>query len=318
VHVTSELNVEKTDRMTESRGSEKSEEPESPPTRLRLLDRATHRLEAAGRRAPRRTAEWLLSEILDCDRARLYAHPKQTVPPEAARRFAEMVQRRVQGEPLQHILGHASFRGLRLQVSPDVMVPRPETEQVVDRALAGIEETGRPRVLDVGTGSGCIALALKHERPDAVVAACDVSPEALAVARANAEALGLDVQFREADVLADKSPDNVPANLDLLVSNPPYIPDTEADALPPVVRDYDPDVALFAGDDPLRFYRALVDWGHRLCAPGGVAVFEVHAEYVNEVEALLSREGLTRVGRDEDLSGRPRVVWGRVPSDGEG
>ncbi len=303
--------------MADARGSEEGEGSGPSPTRLGLLDRAAHRLEAADRRAPRRTAEWLLTEILDCDRARLYAHPEQTVPPEAARRFTGMVERRVQGEPLQQIMGHTSFRGLELEVSPDVMVPRPETEQVVGRALACIEETARPRVLDVGTGSGCIALALKHERPDAVVYACDVSPGALAVARANAEALQLDVQLFEADVLAEGTPEDVPGELDLLVSNPPYIPDSEAHTLPSVVRDYDPDVALFAGDDPLRFYRALVDWTCALCRPGGAAVFEIHAEYVDEVEALLAGAGLTGVDRHEDLSGRPRMVWGRVPDDGE-
>lgn len=286
---------------------------EFPKTRLRLLDAAVRRLNAAERTAPRRTAEWLLSEVLDCDRAQLYAHPEQPVSREDARHFEEMVERRVQGEPLQHILGSVSFYGLQLQVSSDVMVPRPETEEVVDRALACIEETERPRILDVGTGSGCIALALKHERPDATVYACDVSPEALAVARANARALELDIQFREADVLDDAASGGLPGNLSLLVSNPPYIPDDEADSLPPVVREYDPDVALFAGDDPLRFYRALLDWVHELCVPGAAVVFEVHAAYADEVVALLRREGLTNVFAEEDLSGRPRVVGGHVP-----
>lgn len=297
--------------MASAHSSGGGEGAESSPTQLGLLDRAVRRLEGAGRTAPRRTAEWLLTEVLGADRARLYAHPEQRVSPEAARRFEEMVERRVQGEPLQHILGYTSFHGLRLQVSPDVMVPRPETERVVDRALACIEKTEQPRVLDVGTGSGCIALTLKHERPNAVVHACDVSPDALAVARDNAEALQLDVQFLEADVLADEVPGNVPGDLDLLVSNPPYIPDAEADTLPPVVREYDPDVSLFAGDDPLRFYRALADWARALCAPGASVVVEIHAGYAGEVEGLLRRKGLADVGVDEDLDGRPRVVWGR-------
>jgi len=281
------------------------------PTQLELLDRAVRRLEEAGREAPRRTAEWLLTEVLDGDRAQIYAHPERAVSAEAAQQFQQMIERRAEGEPLQHILGYTSFRGLRLQVSPAVMVPRPETERVVDRALACIEDTEQPRVLDVGTGSGCIALALKHERPDAVVSACDVSPEALAVARRNAETLQLDVQFLEADVLAEEIPEDAPGDLDLLVSNPPYIPDDEADTLPAVVREYDPDVSLFAGDDPLRFYRALVDWARALCVSGGAAVFEVHAEYADAVKDLLPREGLADVRVDEDLNGRPRVVWGR-------
>lgn len=284
---------------------------ETADTRRALLDRAARRLAAADRTAPRRTAEWLMTEVLHCDRAQLYVHPERSVSPDAARRFEELVDRRVQGEPLQHVLGYASFRGLRLQVSPDVMVPRPETEVVVDRALACIEGKKAPRVLDVGTGSGCIALALKHERPDAVVHACDVSPDALSVARANAHEHQLDVHLFEADALGTTVPDEAPRDLDLLVSNPPYIPESEADALPPVVREYDPDVALFAGDDPLRFYRALVDWAHALCTPGAAVVFETHATYADAVEALLRREGLTEVRGEKDLSGRPRVVWGR-------
>ena len=299
--------------MVNPRGSEGEEVPESGPTRRQLLHRATQRLDGADRQAPRRTAEWLLTEILDCDRAQVYAHSERPVPPDVAQRFGELVERRVQGEPLQHLLGYASFRGLQLQVSPDVMVPRPETETVVDRALACIENRERPRVLDVGTGSGCIALALRHERPDAVVHACDVSPDALAVARANADALQLDVQFLEADVLANEGSDGMPQDLDLLVSNPPYIPEDEADALPPVVREYDPAVALFAGDDPLRFYRALADWARALCAPDAFFVFEVHAAYADGVAALLRRERLAEICTDEDLSGRPRVVWGRRP-----
>jgi len=286
-------------------------------TRLGLLDRAVQRLDAAGRSAPRRTAEWLLTDVLDCDRAQLYARPERPVSSEAVRRFEQMVARRVQGEPLQHILGYASFRGLRLRVSPDVMVPRPETEVVVDRALACIEGVETPCVLDVGTGSGCIALALKHERPDAAVYACDVSREALAVARANARDHHLDVHLFEADALAGNGPEEVPRDLDLLVSNPPYIPNSEADSLPPVVREYDPDAALFAGDDPCRFYRALVDWAHELCAPGGAAVFETHTAYADDVGALLRREGLVSVNVESDLSGNPRVVWGCVAGDGE-
>lgn len=281
------------------------------PTRLEVLDRAIQRLEAADRTAPRRTAEWLLTEVLGCNRAQLYAHPERPVAPEAGRQFDEMVERRVQGEPLQHVLGTASFYGLQLRVSPEVMVPRPETERVVKRALACLEGAKRPRVLDVGTGSGCIALALKHERPDAVVYACDVSADALAVARANAQALHLDVQFLEADVTATQTPTRVPGKLDLLVSNPPYIPDDEADTLPAVVREYDPDVALFAGEDPLRFYRALAGWTRELCVPEGAFVFEIHPEYAGEIAILLQGKDLAPVHVEDDLSGRPRVVWGR-------
>lgn len=284
--------------------------PEVPSTHLEVLDRAIRRLEAAGREAPRRTAEWLLTDVLDCDRGELYAYPDRTVSPEKVRQFETLVGRRLQGEPLQHILGYTSFYGLQLQVSPDVMVPRPETEEVVEQALSCISDLESPRVLDVGTGSGCIALALKHERPDAAVYACDVSPEALSMARANARDLQLDVHFLEADLTTEDGMEHLPGALDLLVSNPPYIPNEEADTLPDVVRDYDPSVALFAGDDPLCFYRALTEWIGALCRSGAAVVLETHAEYADEVAALLRSEGLRDVHVEDDLSGRPRIVWG--------
>lgn len=297
--------------MNHPRNSDGENAGEAHPTSLSLLDRATRRLEAAGCAPPRRTAEWMLAEVLEASRAWLYAHADRLVNPDAARRFEAMVERRVQGEPLQHVLGHTSFYGLRIQVSPDVMVPRPETETVVERALDSLGDVDAPCLLDVGTGSGCIALALKHERPNATVHACDISPDALAVARANADALGLDVQFTQEDVLADTVPETLPSSLDVLVSNPPYIPDEEASALPPVVREYDPDLSLFAGEDPLRFYRALLPWASALCRPGGAVVCEVHAEYAEEVAALFRRGGLRAVRLRDDLSGRPRVVQGR-------
>lgn len=296
--------------MADARGSEEGRTG-PPPTRLAILDHAVQRLEEAARAAPRRTAEWLLTEVLDCNRAHLYAHPKRSVSSEAARQFREMVERRVEGEPLQHILGYASFYGLELQVSPEVMVPRPETELVVDRALACIEDVDRPHALDVGTGSGCIALAIKHERPDATVYGCDISRDALEVARTNAQALQIDVQFLEGDVTGDgPSSNGMPGKLDLLVSNPPYIPHSEADSLPDVVRKYDPEIALFAGDDPLHFYRTLVYQAHLLCQPGAAFVVEVHPEYAEAVTALLRREGLVDVRMEKDLAERPRVVWG--------
>jgi release factor glutamine methyltransferase len=285
-----------------------SDETTDAATRRALLDRATRRLDAADRDVPRRTAAWLLTEVLGCDRGQLYAHPERPVEPADARRFTAMVDRCVAGEPLQHVLGYADFRDLRLCVSPAVMVPRPETEEVVEAALAAISDVEAPRVLDVGTGSGCIALALKHERPDTQVQAWDVSADALAVARENATRFGLDVRFDEVDLLDDAATESLREPVDLLVSNPPYIPDEEAETLPPVVRDYDPDVALFAGDDPLRFYRALAARTPTLCAPGGAVVLETHADYAEEAARVLEKEGLDDVCIQSDLNGRPRIL----------
>mgnify|MGYP000034627040 CR=1 FL=1 len=284
-----------------------------PSSRQALLARAQRRLEAAGREAPRRVAEWLLMEVLGCDRGTLYARPGRTVSPADRTRFEAMVERCAAGEPLQHVLGYTSFRGLRIEVSPAVMIPRPETEEVAGAALAALEGVERPRVLDVGTGSGCIALALKHERPDAVVVGWDVSPDALAVARANARRLDLSVRFAEVDLFAGEVGLPRSERVDLLVSNPPYIPDAEADTLPAVVREYDPPEALFAGDDPLRFYRALAGRAPALCVPGGAVVLETHADYADGAAAVLRRAGLRAVGVEEDLSGRPRILTARVP-----
>jgi release factor glutamine methyltransferase len=289
-----------------------SSDDASPTRRREHLEQAQRRLAAAERQAPRRVAEWLLMEVLDCDQGQLYAHSERPVPAEAAARFSAMVQRCVAGEPVQHVLGYTVFRGLRIEVSPAVMVPRPETEEVAGAALEAIGAVDAPRVLDVGTGSGCIALAVKHERPDAVVAGWDVSPEALAVARRNADRLALDVQFEAVDLFSEAGT-RVDARVDLLVSNPPYIPDEEADTLSATVREYDPPEALFSGDDALRFYRALADRAPMLCVPGGALVLEAHADHAEAAANVLRRGGLTAVRVDTDLSDRPRILTARVP-----
>ena len=282
-------------------------------SRKALLDRAATRLAAAGREAPRRTAEWLLMEVLDTDRGQLYVHADQAVDSAAAEQFDDMVERCEAGEPLQHVLGYTSFRGFRIEVSPAVMIPRPETEEVAGAALRAIDEVDCPRVLDIGTGSGCIALALKHECPDAVVEGWDVSAEALAVARRNARQLDLDVTFAEVDLFSDAARQH-DAHVDLLVSNPPYIPDDEADQLSATVRDYDPPEALFAGEDPLRFYRVLAERAFRLCRPGGAVVLETHAEYADASARVAREAGLVDVEVTRDLSNRPRILTARVPA----
>lgn len=281
----------------------------------RALVRRGHRaLRAAEREAPRRSAEWLLGEVIDCDRGKLYAHPKRQVSVDDAREYWALVERCVKGEPLQHVLGYTSFRGLRIDVSPDVMIPRPETEELVEVGLSVISEVDAPHVLDVGTGSGCIALAIKAERPDAEVAGWDVSADALRVARRNREKLALQVSFSEVDILSeDTEPPSTP--LDLLISNPPYIPRGEADTLSPLVREYDPDLALFSGDDPLRFYRVLADRAADFCADGAAVVLETHAEHATEAATVLQNAGLSDVSITEDISGRPRIVSARHTSN---
>ncbi len=279
-----------------------------------LLRDAARRLGAAGFSNARREAEWLLADTLGTGRAQLYAYPERGARPEAQRAFEDRLRRRLSGEPLQYILGYAEFYGLRLAVTPAVLIPRPETEQLVEKALHGLAPVRRPRVLDAGTGSGCIALALAHERSDAAVHACDTSAEALAVAHRNARRLGLGVRFEQADLLRPEVAEQLPGGLDLLISNPPYIPDAERDALPDEVRAYEPPAALFSGGDPLIFYRALAGLARRLVKPGGQVALETHERYAKDVQALFAGPSFDGAEVVRDLAEKPRILMARVSS----
>jgi release factor glutamine methyltransferase len=282
-------------------------------TRRSLLDQAVDRLRDAGIEDARRNAEWMAEEAFGVSRAALLANPEEPATDAEAEALESMLARRLRREPLQYVIGHADFFGLRLRVTPSVLIPRPETEELVEEALARLAGFEAPWVLDVGTGSGAIALAIKHRRPDAEVFACDVSEDALAVASDNADRLGLEVTLIRADALTPAFADGTPACFDLLVSNPPYVPEAERATLEPEVRDFEPAEALFTGEDPLVFYRALAGHAERLLKPGGLALFEAHADHAAEVEALLGEAGFAEPGRRRDLSGRDRIVWARRP-----
>lgn len=281
-------------------------------TRRALLDSATRRLQDAGIDDARRNAEWMLEAALGLDRTTLLTYLGEPVTNEERIAFDALVERRLKREPLQYVVGTTDFYGLRLRVSPAVLIPRPETEEVVEATLGHLSGTETPWVLDVGTGSGAIALALKHERPDAEVFACDVSEDALAVAAENAERLTLPVTFIHADALAPAFADGVPACFDALVSNPPYVPDHEAESLQPEVRDFEPPTALFTGDDPLVYYRAITGHAGRVLKPGGLIVFETHADFADAVRDLVAESGFERAEVKADLAGRDRIVSARL------
>ena len=283
-------------------------------TQRALLDQATARLEAAGVENARRAAEWMLEETTGQTRTAVIARPDAPVGPAAAALFGRMVARRLAREPVQYVLGHADFYGLRLTVTPAVLIPRPETEEVVEEALRRIRGHERPWVLDVGTGSGAIALAVKHERPDAEVFAVDVSPEALAVAAQNAARLRLAVTFVRADALRPQLAAGVPPTFDLLVSNPPYVPVSERTCLEPEVRDHEPGLALFVSDaDPLCFYRALAGHAEALLRPGGWLAAETHADFGPAVRDVFADAGLAEAQILVDLAGRDRIALARMP-----
>jgi release factor glutamine methyltransferase len=265
------------------------------------LDSAVVAIGAAGSDTPRLDAELLLGHALGVDRAALAMAPEREVAGPAVRTFQELVRRRAAArEPVAYLVGRRAFRRLELEVDARVLVPRPETELLVEVALA---LPAGARVVDVGTGSGAVALALKEERPDLDVLATDVSADALAVARANARRLGLDVAFRRADLLDGAGP------VDAVVCNPPYVADGERAALPPEVARHEPAVALFGGPDGLDVVRRLVREAGE--SPAALLALEVGQGQAPAVSALARAAGFAEVEVRRDLAGIERVVVGR-------
>lgn len=261
----------------------------------------------------RRNAEWMMCDVLACSRAVLYANIDAPMSRREMETFSGMVARRAGREPLQYILGYTEFFGLRIRVSPDVLIPRPETEQVVEHALAELRADTAPRVLDVGTGSGCIALAIKSALPNARVLACDVSPEALALAERNAIENRLDVDFILLDALSDEFPEQAPVALDLIISNPPYVAEEEANTLSDEIRRHEPHIALFAPRDPLIFYDRISAHAKKLLRSGGRLVFETHAEYGPAAADLLHERGFGKIELHSDYAGHPRILSAYLP-----
>jgi release factor glutamine methyltransferase len=265
------------------------------------LDSAVIALTAAGCDTPRLDAELLLAAAMGVDRAALVADPGRPVEPDAARRFMEYAARRREREPVAYILGSKGFRSLELAVDPRVLIPRPETEHLVEAAL-DLQEGAR--VCDVGTGSGAIALALKRERPDLEVVGTDASEEALEVARANARRLDLDVAFHHGDLLA-----GVGGCLDAIVSNPPYVEDGAE--LPPDIVRFEPALALRAGPDGLDVIRKLLPAAG--ATEARTVALEIGAGQARPVAALMREAGFPEVAVSRDLAGIERVLVGRRP-----
>jgi release factor glutamine methyltransferase len=266
------------------------------------LDGAITAIAAAGCETPRLDAEVLLSHVLGVGRERLLTDRELTVRGPAVRAFQNAVRRRaVEREPVAYIVGSRGFRRLDLTVDHRVLIPRPETELLVEVALSlprGV------RVLDVGTGSGAVALALKDERPDMHVTGSDLSEEALALARANGERLGLEVEWLRADLLTD-----VPDEFDAILSNPPYVAESERGSLAPEILRHEPAEALFAGPDGLMAIRALLAQVAARVRVRLVAL-EVGAGQVPAVMELVCAAGFRAMRAEKDLAGIERVVVG--------
>jgi len=254
----------------------------------------------------RQDAETLLLGVLEASRAWLLAHMDEDLDHGAAVRYMVLLGLRSKGQPIQYIAGQCEFYGLPIRVSAGVLIPRPETEHLVDQALLLAARFEAPRIVDVGTGSGCIAIALAHHLPEAKITAIDLSSKALIRASESASLNQVLPRIRllEADLLAPVAGEQ----FEIVVSNPPYVPTTDRETLAVEVRDHEPALALFAGEDGLDVYRRLIPEAFAVLEPGGFLLMEIGYGQSESVAALLANAGFDRIEFVPDLQGIPRVA----------
>jgi release factor glutamine methyltransferase len=276
------------------------------------LERGAHELTSVGITDGKWEAERLLRHALGWTREFLLAHLRETVHAEASGHFFQLVERRKGREPLQYILGEQEFWGMALRVTPAVLIPRSETEGVVEETIAPLRGH-RAQVVDVGCGSGCIALGLASELPEARIYATEISPAALAVARENARRHEMDqrIEFLQGDLLDPLADKNLEGTFDAIATNPPYLTDSEMKALEPEVRGYEPRLALEAGEDGLSVVRRLLPQAEVFLKPGGHFVLEVGIDMEAPVRELIDGSGLSWEKTVPDLQGIPRVLVAR-------
>jgi release factor glutamine methyltransferase len=253
----------------------------------------------------KRDSETLLLHLIGKNKAWLMAHANDDFAGCSAIRYASLLERRVKGEPIQYITGETEFYGLPFRVTPDVLIPRPETEHLVETCLAlAAQLAPSPRVLDVGSGSGAIAIALAKRLPNAIITAADISELALATACENARRNEVTIRFLQGDLLAPVAGET----FDIIVSNPPYVPASDRDSLAVEVRDHEPSLALYAGDDGLEIYRRLIPQAFAALAPGGFIALEIGYGQQPAIQSLLADTGFTNIEFTADLQGIPRVA----------
>ena len=276
------------------------------------LSSAVDQLTTAQVGSPRMNAELLLMFTLNCDRAYLYAHPERQLSADEEQCYREAIEQRSRGVPAQYITGHQEFWGMDLIVSPAVLIPRPETEHVIETVvrLSDQRRESPLRIVDVGTGSGCIALALAKELPAAQIHATDISAAALELARVNAARHQLQSRlcFHEADLLAGLAPDSC----DFVVSNPPYVGESEQDHVQLEVRKFEPRNAVFAGPTGTEVIARLIPQAESVLRAGGWLVIEISGTIVGSVRQLLI--GWDHVQITNDLAGIPRVATAQKPN----
>jgi release factor glutamine methyltransferase len=256
-----------------------------------------------------RDAELLLLHAARLERAALLVRWEEGLDEPGAARYSAHLERRLAGEPMQYILGETEFYGLPFRVTPDVLIPRPETEHTVEKVLDFAARFPNPRIVDIGTGSGAIAVALAHKLPQAVFTAIDISAPALAVAAENAKRNGVAIRFLEGDLLAPVAGER----FDLVVSNPPYVPESDRETISVEVRDHEPGVALFAGCDGMDVYRRLIPSAFAALAPGGFVAMEIGFGQAEAIGGMLAGSGFCEIEFIPDLQGIPRVACGQKP-----
>jgi release factor glutamine methyltransferase len=284
-----------------------------PPAARAALAQAIARLEAARVPSAALNAELLLLHAIGRDRTWFYTHPEYAMSADEAAEFARLIEMRAAGTPAQYLTGKQEFWGLEFEVTRDVLIPRPETEHVIEVALARLaaRRADALRVADVGTGSGCIAVALARELPNARVVATDVSAAALTVAQRNAERLGVAarIEFREMSLLDAYLPEaGGEEGFDLIASNPPYVALGEAAALAREVREHEPHGALFGGETGAEIYPALIAQAENLLRRGGVLVVELGYDSAARVRPLVETSAWREIEISNDLAGIPRVL----------
>lgn len=257
----------------------------------------------------RMEAELLLCHVLDTNRALLLAHDTDSIGADKAEAYRTLVARRKAGEPFQYLLGSANFMGLDFIVTPDVLIPRFDTERLVEKALELLQPIAQPIVLDICTGSGAIAVAISHYKPDAAVYAGDISEAALKVAEQNNQCLNTHVSFRQGNLLEPF--DDLNGTVHLLISNPPYITTQEMQELPIDVQQ-EPHLALWGGEDGLDFYRILSAKAPLLLRAGGWLMFEIGWKQGAAVSSLMQQQGFQNVAVLQDWQGNDRVVVGQM------
>lgn len=283
------------------------------------LDWTRAYLERKGDENPRLSAEWLLSAATGLSRLEVYAYFDRPLDKHELATLHEGVARRAKGEPLQYVTGEMGFRHIVVRCEPGALIPRPETEWLVEYALPQVKQAvasrGCARVLEVGTGTGCIACSIASEVPQAQVVATDISPDAISLATRNAEALSLAdrIAFVCCDLDAGLAEQDR-AGFDLLISNPPYIPTAELPTLPREVSGYEPELALDGGADGLDVFRRLLACAPTWLAPGGLLACELHEATLAAAAQLASQAGLVDVQIKQDLAGRDRVLLASVAS----